>query len=252
MHRRNRHIAFSAKNAGGDVVLDARTIKGVSDGGNVNTWRDLRDGSAQFTYNNPFFGVPGAPTYVSNAQAGQPGVRFTTAGRFMSRAWSTNPTNYVWISTDVPKLSTGNSKHLVSTTDGSFNQVNFSVTYFGSTVPVSLYTDLRNAASVSNNLIDTYVVDRTHIQSFGIQTVSSVSTGRAFKNNYSYTLTNGFATNTTYITLGGRNGCCDYAQSDMLQFLFFNSYISKPLRRRFEIASSFTFKIRDILNATNN
>lgn len=249
MHRRNRHIAFSAKNAGGDVVLDARTIKGVSDGGNVNTWRDLRDGSSQFTYNNPYFSVPGAPAYVSNAQAGQPGVRFTTAGRFMSRAWSTNPTNYVWISTDVPKLSTGDAKHLVSTTDGSFNYVNFSVEYFST--GKNVYTNLRKAGS-NSRLIDTYVVDRTHIESFGIQTVSSVSTGRAFKNNYSYTVTDLFATNTTYITLGGRNGCCDYAQSDMLQFLFFNSYISRPLRRRFEIASSFTFKIQDVLNGTTN
>lgn len=249
MHRRNRHIAFSAKNAGGDMVLDARIIKGVSNGGNVNTWRDLRDGTSEFTYNNPFFGVPGAPAYATNVQGGQPAVRFVSAGRFMSRAWSTNPINYTWILTDVPTQTAGNYKHVVSTTDGSFNFVNFSVEYV--TDFQSVYTNLRNNTS-PELLIDTYVVNRPHIQSAGLQTVSAVKTFRAFKNNYSYTVTNDVATNTTYITIGGRNGCCDYVQTDLLQFLFFKDYISRPLRRRFEIASSLTFKIRDILNAAVN
>jgi hypothetical protein len=36
-----------------------------------------------------------------------------------------------------------------------------------------------------------------------------------------------------------------------MQFLLFNSFISKSLRRRFEIASFFTFKIKDTQNDTN-
>ncbi len=246
MHRRNRHIAFSAKNTGADIVLDSRTIRGLGNAGSVTSWQEKSAAGRTFTSSGT------APTYRVNIQGGQPAVRFLTTGTYMSTSWSTNPTNYTWILTDVPTQTSGDFKHLVSTTDGSFNNVNFSVSYStNNSTYWTLATDLRKDANVTFWQFFNYTLNKSHIQSIGVQTVSGTSTIRYFRENTTTTTTN-LATNTTSVTLGGRNACCDYAQSDILQFLLFPSSISKSLRRRFEIASSLTFKIQDVLNRAIN
>ena len=130
MHRRNRHIAFSAKNAGAVLVLDARTIKNVSSGSTFSSWTDLSASSRNFAGTASRF-----PTYLANIQGGQPVVRFdatanSALGTTMSVSWLTseNPSRYVWIGTEIPRTINAN-RHLVTTDDGSFNTVNFSLAH---------------------------------------------------------------------------------------------------------------------------
>jgi len=242
MHRRNRHIVFSAKSAGAIIVLDARSIKGVSDAGSVTSWRDLSFQTRNFAQANTSI----APTLRNNIQGGQPAVRFTPASStYMVVAWLTteNPTQYVWIGTEVPR-AINNYRHLVSTNNNSFNMVNFSMAHHnggGNFVGT-------NVRSPSFDFYPAAVsVNTPYVQSMGY----NGATLYFYRGNFStnHTLTN--YTSTFNISLGGRNGCCDYDQSDLMQFLLFNSLISKSLRRRFEIASFFTFKIQDTQNNTN-
>ena len=127
MHRRNRHIIFSAKNAGTIIVLDSRTIKGVSNGGSVNNWYDLvsnRNFSKSVRVGNAT-----APALINNVQGGQPVVRFdATLITALTSTWLTseNPSSYTWICTEIPRASNPDV-HLITCDDGSFNSVNFSV-----------------------------------------------------------------------------------------------------------------------------
>jgi len=241
MHRRNRHIVFSAKSAGAIIVLDARSIKGVSDAGSITSWKDLSFKQRNFAQANTSI----APTLRNNIQGGQPAVRFTPASStYMVVSWLTteNPSQYVWIGTEVPRAINAN-KHLVSTNNDSFNMVNFSMAH---TTTNLVGTNIRGPG------VDYYpatvAINTPYVQSLGY----NGTTIYFYRGNFSTNSTQTNYTSTFNISLGGRNGCCDYDQSDLMQFLLFNSLISKSLRRRFEIASFFTFKIQDTQNNTNN
>jgi hypothetical protein len=236
MHRRNRHIVFSAKSAGAIIVLDARSIKGVANNGSVTSWVDLSTRTRNFT-------GAAAPTYKTNIQGGQPAVSFDGVNDYLSVSWLTseNPSQYVWIGTEVPRTINAN-KHLVSTSDGSFNAVNFS---FAHTTTNLVGTNVRPPSF--DFYPATISVNTPNVQSLGYNGTQLFFYRGNFASSTGVTL----STTTTFISLGGRNGCCDYDTSDLMQFLLFNSFISKSLRRRFEIASFFTFKIKDTQNNTN-
>ena len=243
MHRRNRHIAFSAKNAGAVLVLDARTIKNVSSGSTFSSWRDLSASSRNFAGTASRF-----PTYLTDIQGGQPVVRFNAAansalGTTMSVSWLTseNPSRYVWIGTEIPRTINAN-RHLVTTDDGSFNTVNFSLAHT---------TTNRVGTNIRPPSIDYYpatvAVNIPYVQSLGYDGSQLFFYRGDFASATGYTV----GTTTTRICLGGRLTSGDLDTSDLMQFLLFNSFISRTLRRRFEVASFYTFKIKDTQNTAN-
>lgn len=256
MHRRNRHIAFSAKNAGAILVLDARTIKGVSDNTGLDSWRDLSSKSRIFGA-----GLGRQPTYRTNIQGGQPLVRFdatanSNLGGIMTVSWLTseNPSQYVWIGTEIPRVLNSN-RHLVSTDDGSFNQVNFSLAHTPGwfSVTNAVGTNVRGSTGSWDYYPATISVNTPYVQSLGW----NGSVLFFYRGDYASTSgplsgsTLSVSTSTTQICLGGRLGGADLDTSDLMQFLLFNSFISKSLRRRFEVASFYTFKIKDTQNTAN-
>lgn len=244
MHRRNRHIAFSAKNAGAVLVLDARTIKNVSSGSTFSSWRDLSASSRNFAGTASRF-----PTYLTNIQGGQPVVRFNAAansalGTTMSVSWLTseNPSRYVWIGTEIPRTINAN-RHLVSTDDGSFGNVNFSLAH---TTTNRVGTNIRGLGALTDYYPATVAVNTPYVQSLGYDG-SQLFFYRGDFTGAGITA----ATTTTRICLGGRLTGSDLDTSDLMQFLLFNSFISRTLRRRFEVASFYTFKIQDTQNTAN-
>ena len=245
MHRRNRHVIFSAKQAGGIIVLDSRTITGVSNGGNVNNWYDLSNSRRNFFKPSN----KNAPTLQTNIQGGQPVVRFVeTSVTVLIASWTTaeNPSSYVWICTEIPRTINAN-KHLISTDDNSFNGVNFSVAH---TTTNLVGTNVRNTNPFT--LIDFYPATVStgtpYVQSLG----NAGNQLFFYRGNYVSSTGNFTGTNTVNLTIGGRvSGGADLDTSDLMQFILFNSLITKSLRRRFEIASFFTFKIKDTQNDTN-
>lgn len=250
MHRRNRHIAFSAKSAGAVIVLDARTIKNVSSGSTFSSWRDLSSASRNFAG-----GVGRFPTYLTNIQGGQPVVRFdatanSNQGGIMTVSWLTseNPSRYVWIGTEIIRAHNSN-RHLVSTDDGSFNQVNFSLAHtngwFAVTTPVG--TNVRGSGGNTDYYPATTVAGTPYVQSLGYDGNQLFFYRGDFASGTGVTV----SATTTRICLGGRLGGADLDTSDLMQFLLFNALISKSLRRRFEVASFYTFKIKDTQNTAN-
>ena len=235
MHRRNRHVIFSAKNAGAIIVLDARTIKGVSDGGTASTWTDMSAKTRVFS---------GGATYLSRLQGGQPAVRFdATSFTIYTVSWlpAENPSKYVWIGTEIPRTININ-RHLVSTDNDSFNMVNFSLAH---TTTNLVGTNIRSPG------VDFYpatvVTGTPYVQSLGYDGTTIFF----YRGNYSTNSTQTDYTSTIRITLGGRITGSDRDTSDLMQFLLFNSLVTKSLRRRFEIAAFITFKFQDTQNNTN-
>lgn len=243
MHRRNRHIAFSAKNAGAVLILDSRTIKGVNDNTTLSNWRDLSAASRNFA------AVVGRlPTYRTNIQGGQPVVRFdatanAASGTAMTVTWLTseNPSRYVWIGTEIPRTINA-SRHLVSTDDGSFNFVNFSLAHSTTNL---VGTNVRPPST--DYYPATIAVNTPYVQSLGYDGNQLFFYRGNFASGTGITV----GTTTTRISLGSRLGGADLDTSDLMQFLLFNSFISRTLRRRFEVASFYTFKIKDTQNTAN-
>lgn len=232
MHRRARHIALSARSAGALVMLDSRTITGLSGGANVSSWASL--GTQSIT----MAGVATKnPTYQVSIQGGQPVVRFVaTASTAMSSAFTDTLTQYTHVCTFIPRLIE-NFKHLVSTDDGSYNTIKFSVSH--------VTTNL-SGTGVKPPTTDFYPfstpVDVAYINSIGYTGTGLI----AYRPNTTATVT--VTGTTTRLCLGSRLTGSDFATSDLMQFMIFPSVISKSLRRRFEVAASYAFKISDINN----
>jgi hypothetical protein len=233
---------FSARYAGAVLVLDSRTISGVSNGGTLSSWVEKSANGRTFT------AITGKrPTFQTSIQGGQPAVSFSATansgvGTCMTTSITTaeNPTQYVWICTNVPR-NVGSDKHLVSTDDGSFSIINFSYVHFGGSFSGT------STRFFSTNTYNVWIFSATA----GTPYINSVgyngSTIYGFRTNVSQSAPV-IGTTTTRISLGGRLSGSDLDTSDLMQFLLFNSFISKSLRRRFEVAASLSFKIADINN----
>ena len=232
MHRRARHLLFSAKSADALVAIDSRTITGVAAGGNVASWGNKGTLSATFA------GVASRnPNYIENVQGGQPVVRFTgTTPTAMSASYTDTISQYVWICTLIPR-SISAFKHLVTTDDGSFNFIKFSVSHNNTNL---------TGTTVRNPVGDFYPYSTPTALPYVLSIGYNGTTLIAYRTNV--TATHSYSGTTNRICLGARLTGSDGATSDLCQFVIFPSSISKSLRRRFETAASAAFKIEDINN----
>lgn len=130
-------------------------------------------------------------------------------------------------------------KHLVSSDDGSFNNVKFSISH-NTTNKVG--TDTRPGTSYYPATVAT---GTAYVHSLGYNGTNIYF----FRGDFSQATAAPGTTNR--ICLGCRLTTSDFDTSDLMQFILFGSFISKSLRRRFEQASHLSFKIADNNNATS-
>jgi hypothetical protein len=230
MRLRQRHL--NPRDAGANLVLDARYITGLSDGDLVGTWAD-RSGNG----NDVTASGSNRPTYKVEIQGGQPVLRFDGSDdRMLNTAISFGTSYTIAAVTNVSSSSSYRRLiHISSSVDavGFFGveSGNFT-TFFGR---VSSWNDTSQNAPAQSLITNFKAVSVTNNGSTAFPFVSGISQNTK----------NGSTVSATGIAVGDgvSGGASQPWNGDCGIIWVAPTVIPQPLRRRLEQASSFSFKI---------
>jgi hypothetical protein len=229
MRLRQRHL--NPRDAGANLVLDARYITGLSDGDLVGTWAD-RSGNG----NDVTASGSNRPTYKAAIQGGQPVLRFDGSDdRMLNTAISFGTSYTIAAVTNVSSSSSYRRLiHISSSVDvvGFFGVQNGNfATFFGNG---SSWNDVTQNAPAQSLI--------TNFKSVSV--TNNGSTASPFVSGISQNTKNGSTVSATGIAVGNGvgGGASQPWNGDCGIIWVAPTVIPQPLRRRLEQASAFSFK----------
>jgi hypothetical protein len=248
MHRRARHL--NARHAGAGLVLDARRLTGLNDGGAVSTWSDASGNGWDATGTST-----SRPLYKTAIQGGQPVLRFdglddnlqiTASGAI---DFSKNVGGITAIAVCVESSITGDGFHQIlffsknasgltrfglytrnNSTSGSFCGARRldadSVTFSNTAGTVSSFFVLSGVANFASGNVSS---GKNGIQAIAASLPSSGNTSN---------------TSSTAVRVGATDASTNRFFGDCGIIVAINSIISSGLKKRLEHSAAFSFKIQ--------
>jgi hypothetical protein len=235
MRGRARHLTGRA--AGADLFFDARRIQGLSDGTGVQTWDDLSTNA-----NNATQATSGSrPTYKVNIQGGSPLLYFDGGDYIECGAAATVGSSYSVVG--IAKTNNTTPAHQMfyygnaNQYSPNFNWVgylsyngNFYLGNYNNPTEASINTASNTDYRIMSGVVNDSGINRFFLE--GVQKVTGTSTSVTGISSLARPIFGAWA-NKTQDFLTGYIGMTGY----------WSTLLSASLRRRFEQAAGFSFKI---------
>jgi len=234
MRARHRHLTGRA--AGANLYFDSRRISGLSDGNAVSQWNDLSSAG-----NNATQGTGASqPTYRTNVQGGQPMVDFDGSNDRLVTGTTTYGTASTLISTAKADVTSGAGSIIYI---GNYNIYSPNYNWIGLDFASSVFRSGNYTAPTDRTV--TYSPNDTNYNVIsGI--VNDGGTNRIHKNGIAGGTASAISISINSAvtpSIGSATSVYDYFNGYIGAVGYFPSAFSASLRKRFEHAQAYSFKI---------
>ena len=234
MRARHRHLTGRA--AGANLYFDSRRITGLSDGNAVSQWDDLSSAA-----NNATQGTAASrPAYRTNIQGGQPMVDFDGSNDRLVTGTTTYGTASTLIATAKTDTTAGTTAIIYI---GNYNLYSPLYNWIGLTSSNSNWVS-GNYNNPAEGSVGYFPNDTNYNVLSGI--VNDGGTNRVFKNSVAGGTASSVSININAAvrpSIGSATSVYDYFNGYIGAVGYFPVAFSASLRRRFEHAQAYSFKI---------